>query len=516
MGRLFQLAVFNEEEAELREVAYVMEINKSAFDGITVFDAVIVMTAPATYVDVWGGADSFTILSVSQDGVVSHLETTYTLTDGIYTFTALSPDGFSFKALVSINQNEIPVAHFSAIPVEGSAPLMVQFYDYSNGHPETWAWDFGDGTTSTEQNPLHTYTTTGVYDVAFTVTNPVGTDTIEETGYIIITNPMTVDFTATPLVGYAPLRVTFTDNTVGSPSAWLWDFGDGETSLEQNPAHIYQRAGTYPISLTVTNGYGDITTMKAGYITARYYSGSDSGDSPTPFVTSIPTQTPLPTTVQPTIEPTVSTNPTPGLINPDEFTGTAQLPLDSAGAAERGIIIWVDDMSGFLSIDAGVTARDTSGIPQDTISIVAVPVTLIPSPGEIGSIEHPGALYAFECTPDGMTFSPAISLSFVLSEEEWNLYGSQAEVGWFNSATGVWEVVAGVADADTRTITIEISHFSTYALFAELVPQVPMPDVTKVPGGKSNSSSLRLLGGFFIIIALGVGGYLVISKRKVE
>ncbi|MFA5397339.1 MAG: hypothetical protein WC346_15115 [Methanogenium sp.] len=155
---------------------------------------------------------------------------------------------------------------------------------------------------------------------------------------------------------------------------------------------------------------------------------------------------------------------------------------------------------------------------QENISIVAVPVTSIlsPTPGDIGSIEHPGALYAFECSPEGTTFSPAITLSFVLSEEEWSLYGEQAEVGWFNSETGIWEAVSGVADADTRTITIEISHFSTYALFAELIPQVPMPDVTKVPGGKSNSSSLRLLGGFFIIIALGVGGYLVISKRKVE
>jgi hypothetical protein len=64
-----------------------------------------------------------------------------------------------------------------------------------------------------------------------------------------------------------------------------------------------------------------------------------------------------------------------------------------------------------------------------------------------------------------------------------------------------------------RTITIEISHFSTYALFAELVPQVPLPDVTKVPGGQSNSSSLWLFGGLILVIALGVVGYVVMSKR---
>jgi len=322
---------------------------------------------------------------------------------------------------------------------------------------------------------------------------------------------MVADFTATPVVGYAPLRVTFTDHSTGGPSAWFWNFGDGETSAEQNPVHIYQRAGSYTVSLTATNAYGDMTAEKTNYIGVRYYSGDSGGDTPIPAV--VPTGPPV--IVQPTVEPTVPTDPTPGTTNPDEFTETAQLPVDSAGAAQRSVTLWVNERSGFLTVDAGVVARDALGNPQETISMAAVPISSLPSPapGEIWSMERPGVLYAFDCGPEGTTFSPAISLTFVLSEEEWNLYGSRAEVGWFNSETGVWEAVSGVADADMRTITIEISHFSTYALFAELVPQVPLPDVTKVPGKASNGSSLWLFGGLILVIALGVVGYVVMSKR---
>jgi len=157
------------------------------------------------------------------------------------------------------------------------------------------------------------------------------------------------NFTATPLVGYAPLAVSFTDISTGSPTEWLWNFGDGQNATVQHPVHTYQNAGTYTVSLKATNIYGNMTAEKTGYIDVRYYSGgsdSDSGYTPRPAV--VPTATPV--TVQPTAEPTVT--------NPDEFIETAQLPVNPAGAAERGITIWADDMSGYLSIDAGVTARD--------------------------------------------------------------------------------------------------------------------------------------------------------------
>jgi hypothetical protein len=69
-----------------------------------------------------------------------------------------------------------PIAAFAANPTSGPAPLTVTFTDHSTGSIETWAWDFGDGGTSTQQNPTHTYESRGTYTVVLTVTGPGGTD----------------------------------------------------------------------------------------------------------------------------------------------------------------------------------------------------------------------------------------------------------------------------------------------------------------------------------------------------
>jgi PKD repeat protein len=318
-------------------------------------------------------------------------------------------------------------------------------------------------------------------------------------------------FSATPLMGYAPLNVTFTDETVGTPVTWLWNFGDGGNSTEQNPVHIYQRAGAYTVSLTATDADGTMTEVKTNYISVRQYSSGYSSDDDGASYVFNPTPT-----VQPTAEPTMAVDPTPAVPGQNEFTGTARLPVRPDGAVDQTVTLWADDLSGYLTIDAGVVARDASGDSQETISIVAVPVTSLPTPGTIGSIELPGMLYAFECSPDGTTFSPAITLTFVLTEDEWEIYGSQAEVGWYNSESGEWETITGVANADQRTITVQISHFSTYALFAKMSAEVPLPDMTNIPGEPSGGSALWLGAGLVLIIALGVVGYLVISKRKNE
>ncbi|WP_308219145.1 PKD domain-containing protein [Methanoplanus endosymbiosus] len=80
-------------------------------------------------------------------------------------------------------------------------------------------------------------------------------------------NPPVADFTATPLSGGAPLIVNFTDSSSNEPSSWQWDFGDGATSSEQNPTHIYSSFGTFTVTLTATNAHGDGTKTKSGYIT---------------------------------------------------------------------------------------------------------------------------------------------------------------------------------------------------------------------------------------------------------
>ena len=67
------------------------------------------------------------------------------------------------------------------------------------------------------------------------------------------TTTLTADFSATPTSGESPLTVKFTDESVGNVSSWQWDFGDGNTSTEQNPSHTYNSGGSFTIILTVTD-----------------------------------------------------------------------------------------------------------------------------------------------------------------------------------------------------------------------------------------------------------------------
>lgn len=310
-----------------------------------------------------------------------------------------------------------PVASFS-VNATNTCSGFVSLSDHSSNDPTAWLWDFGDGTTSTDENPVHTYTTDGVYTVTLTATNAFGNDTHTESNYITVNlsasvpiaancTPLTdnstlgfgvTNFTfntlnnnsATSTEGYAdflcqqttvfagqtygmsailtgpssmnagvwidfnndgvftdpseriatasaansisqnvtipgnavlntPLRlrinadydfspiptpcsnpqygqaedytviieqdtsppstnfiasdtltcsgvIDFTDLSSNIPIGWLWDFGDGNTSLSQNPSHTYATDGLYTVSLTSTNTFGSNTATKTAYI----------------------------------------------------------------------------------------------------------------------------------------------------------------------------------------------------------------------------------------------------------
>lgn len=91
---------------------------------------------------------------------------------------------------------------------------------------------------------------------------------------------VTADFTGTPVTGAAPLSVTFTDASTGSPTQWLWEFGDGQTDNTQSPVHSYAQAGTYSVRLTAWNFQSTSQRSRASYITAG--SGGGTGGLPTP------------------------------------------------------------------------------------------------------------------------------------------------------------------------------------------------------------------------------------------
>ena len=162
-----------------------------------------------------------------------------------------------------------PVAALSANLTSGTAPLTVLFSDRSTGgSPASWAWSFGDGTSSTEQNPVHTYSKAGRYTVRLTARNAAGSNTITRSNYIVANalRPPVAAFSATPTSGSVPLNVTFTDRSTGSLTSWSWSFGDGTSSIEQNPVHTYSKTGRYTVRLTARNAAGSNTVTRSNYI----------------------------------------------------------------------------------------------------------------------------------------------------------------------------------------------------------------------------------------------------------
>src|SRR5512136_2457297 len=178
-------------------------------------------------------------------------------------------DTMTREDFITVNGANPPKAQFIAYPRQGTAPMTVLFLDVSQGSPSSRLWDFGDGTTSTDMFPLHTYVAPGKYTVKLTVTNSGGSDTLVRENFIIVRvgNPPKAQFTAYPQDGAAPLAVTFLDLSRGYPSSRVWDFGDGASSTDINPVHVYEKPGKYTVTLTVTNDAGSDTMVRHNFIT---------------------------------------------------------------------------------------------------------------------------------------------------------------------------------------------------------------------------------------------------------
>jgi PKD repeat protein/Zn-dependent protease len=160
-----------------------------------------------------------------------------------------------------------PAADFYTATQVGTAPFRVSFFDRSEGTlPLGYLWNFGDGTTSREQNPTHIYARNGEYKVTLTVTNSFGQDTKTLAGFIAVGDPPVPDFSATPSQGNIPLAVAFTGRTNATMSSWKWDFGDGSIASVQNPTHTYTKPGIYTVTLSAANEFGIGHITKSGII----------------------------------------------------------------------------------------------------------------------------------------------------------------------------------------------------------------------------------------------------------
>ena len=198
----------------------------------------------------------------------------------------------SYKVITVSSATTTPVSSFTSNATSGVLPFAVQFNDTSTNTPTSWSWVFGDGYTSTTENPVHTYTSAGTYTVYLTAANSAGSSVTYVSDYITVTANATpvASFSSNVSSGTVPFAVQFNDTSTNTPTSWYWEFGDGYVSSVENPVHTYSVSGVYTVTFTATNGEGSNVTTEEDYITA-----SSAAISSTYVATPLPTSavTPL-------------------------------------------------------------------------------------------------------------------------------------------------------------------------------------------------------------------------------
>ncbi len=150
----------------------------------------------------------------------------------------------------------LPQADFTyTTTAECQLPMSVTFKNLSQ-NADIYRWDFGDGTPiSHSDEPIHVYDTEGIYEVRLTAYGPGGThETMLEV--YVVTTPVSTFYTNDTVVNTGDSVYFYSSTNSTLPSTCLWSFGDGYTSTEINPVHVYSYPGTYTVVLTTTNACG--------------------------------------------------------------------------------------------------------------------------------------------------------------------------------------------------------------------------------------------------------------------
>lgn len=203
---------------------------------------------------------------------------------GVYTvsLTVTTADGtetFTRNNYIVVGDPQ-PLPNFSATPREIFTGESVQFSDLTTsiaGPIVSRTWDFGDGGTSNVPNPSHQYSRSGIFTVSLTVNTEFATATETKQSYILVKRKggpeaaISVS-TVNPAVGDVIQFNDASDPGSSDITQRVWNFGDGDVSTEVNPTHIYRRAGTFTVTLTVVTAHGSDTasvTLNLGFAPPR-------------------------------------------------------------------------------------------------------------------------------------------------------------------------------------------------------------------------------------------------------
>jgi len=175
----------------------------------------------------------------------------------------VDPDAASLNGILKSLETRFlaPKPVLRAFPVRGPSPLKVKFQNFSGADPIRYLWDFGDGQTSIENAPVHTYLQEGEYTVKLNMMTTLGAQGITtKEGYITVDNTLIDGFYyVTPLFGNTSTEFSFVDQTGGEVISRHWIFDDGESETQTDPdihttTHVYSSSGTYNTVLIVVLG----------------------------------------------------------------------------------------------------------------------------------------------------------------------------------------------------------------------------------------------------------------------
>lgn len=187
-------------------------------------------------------------------------------TEGQYQVTLITSNACGLDSLVkTVNATTLPQAGFAQSVVEGCIPFDVQYTSLSSGNTIDWQWTFegGNPATSSEENPSVSYESAGEFGVELIAFSSSGSDTLESiTAILAIEGPLAEFQFEADL-----LSVVFENQSLRGDS-YMWEFGDGETSIEENPTHEYTEPGSYQVSLSVTNECGTVTISYEVFVEA--------------------------------------------------------------------------------------------------------------------------------------------------------------------------------------------------------------------------------------------------------
>ena len=174
-------------------------------------------------------------------------------------------DYFENVILIGNSANDVEADFFYQADFSNGS---VKFFNESLGENLSYIWDFGDGTTATEENPTHIYSNGGYQFVCLTATNTM-TNAVKTTCKLIQTSNLAAENCLANFkyqIDTSLLQVQFIDKSYGDPDTYQWVFGDGNTSTDAEPLHQYTEAGFYLVELSTVNSTTGCESKTAEYI----------------------------------------------------------------------------------------------------------------------------------------------------------------------------------------------------------------------------------------------------------